>query len=59
MLVARLGGELIGHLQLVAGDQPGEVELKNIDTGQASAFRRPAMPLPNTSWAKVRLSSSS
>lgn len=30
VLVARQGGEVIGHLQLVERDRPGEVELKNM-----------------------------
>jgi GNAT superfamily N-acetyltransferase len=30
VLVARLGDESVGHLQLVAGADPGEVELKNM-----------------------------
>lgn len=30
VLVARLGGEVVGHLQLVATDRAGEVELKNM-----------------------------
>jgi predicted N-acetyltransferase YhbS len=30
VLVARLGDEPVGHLQLVQGDNPGELELKNM-----------------------------
>jgi ribosomal protein S18 acetylase RimI-like enzyme len=30
VLVARLGADVIGHLQLVGTDRPGEVEIKNM-----------------------------
>jgi ribosomal protein S18 acetylase RimI-like enzyme len=35
VLVARLGGEVVGHLQLVDTQQAGEVELKNMAVAEA------------------------
>jgi GNAT superfamily N-acetyltransferase len=39
VLVARSGGELIGHLQLVETGRPGEVEIKNMAVLEAHQGR--------------------
>jgi hypothetical protein len=43
VLVARLDGDPVGHLQLVSGDEAGAVELKNMAVGRGAAghWRRP------------------
>jgi GNAT superfamily N-acetyltransferase len=62
VLVARRGDELVGHLQLVPTDRPGEIELKNMavlpaerGTGVGRALVEAAIDACRTEGARVLL----